>query len=219
MDTSGAARDKAVELGATAAVDASLGSEHVRAQVSLGVHTSAYRPPYQQQPEQPMITRAADRSSTAATTRRRLRAHPPARYHMYMHMHMHWTGAAADGGHRCGACHRRGRLQGHLRGCCVERAQRRAHGPGRSSSGWRAAGGADGARRRAGDRDHRRASMVRVAVLAAAEHATTYGSRYPPLSLPSRSSCVSAKVDQRALLAQHAPTHALPTGGAKAAPL
>ena len=83
VDTSGAARDKAIELGATAAVDASLGSEHVRAQVSPGVSTST-SPPCQQQLEQPTITRAADRSSTAAATRRRLRARSPGRYpHVY----------------------------------------------------------------------------------------------------------------------------------------
>ena len=118
---------------------------------------------------------------------------------MHKHVHMHWTGAAADRRHRCGTCHRRGRLQGHLRGCCVERAPRGSHGSGGATARRRAADGADGARRRAGDRDHRRARMVRAAVLAAAELATN-GSRRPRLWLPSRSSCVCVMVDQKAAL-------------------
>ena len=79
----------------------------------------------------------------------------------------------------------------------MERAPRGSHGSGWATARRRAADGADGARRRAGDRDHRRASMVRVAVLAAAELATN-GSRRPRLWLPSRSSRVCVMVDQKA---------------------
>ena len=122
VDTSGAARDKAVELGATAAVDASQGSAHVRAQASPDARTSIMHMPMRMH------------------VHMHVRMHVHMHMRMRMHMHMHWAGAPADRRRRCGACDRRRRLQGHMRGCCVERAPRRTHGPGQRLGLWSGSG-------------------------------------------------------------------------------